>query len=335
MSVLMPIKIFFCYAHEDEALLNKLKIQLKPLQRQDLVDFWHDRNISAGTEWEQEINKHLDDADIILLLLSPDFMASDYCYGIEMKRALERHNRKEAHLIPIILRPVHWEGILGNIQALPTDAKPVMSSIWHSTDDALFNVAEGIRKEAEEIQSKARLKNQALENPTQSTASSQIKSPVQLSSTPIQSEHHIQLPMVTNLSSVPSRRPSIVDVFSIVWMIIGAIFVLTGCIMAFTSLFFVGLNLFPAGVANLFVGLMIFFIARSRKSSVAFVIGIFVGVTALLLGIGAIIITAANNNGIISDRSGGANAGIITIIAGVIILWTMSLRLLNKDRARD
>src|SRR5260370_26438550 len=146
----MPVKIFFCYAHEDENLLKKLKLQLTPIQRQGLVEIWHDRDISAGTDWEREIIEQLNSAQIILLLISPDFMASDYCYGIEMKRALERHNRKEARVIPVILRPVHWEDMLGNIQALPTDAKPV--SHWHRQDDALFIVAEGIRKIIRELE---------------------------------------------------------------------------------------------------------------------------------------------------------------------------------------
>ncbi len=140
----MSVTIFFCYAHEDEALLNKLKLHLRPLQRQGLIDVWHDRDISAGTEWEQEIKKHLNAAKIILLLVSPDFMDSDYCYSIEMRRALERHQRGEARVIPIILRPVYWQGILGNLQALPTDAKPVRS--WSDVDEALYDVAEGIRK---------------------------------------------------------------------------------------------------------------------------------------------------------------------------------------------
>src|SRR5437588_11802535 len=111
----MSVSIFFCYAHEDEDLLNKLKRHLWPLQRQGLITIWHDRDISAGTEWEQEISEQLNTAQIVLLLISPDFIASDYCYGIEMKRALERHNRKEAHVIPVILRSIDWHDILGNI----------------------------------------------------------------------------------------------------------------------------------------------------------------------------------------------------------------------------
>jgi TIR domain len=148
----MAVKIFFCYAHEDEELLNKLKTQLKPLQRQGLIDLWHDRDISAGTEWEREISTHLNDADIILLLVSPDFMNSDYCYSIEMKRAITRHEQGTTKVIPIILSYVHWQGEpLGKLQALPTDAKPVISASWYNLNEALFDVAEGIRKVIEKL----------------------------------------------------------------------------------------------------------------------------------------------------------------------------------------
>src|SRR5690348_3042969 len=101
----MAIKIFFCYAHEDELFLDKLKKYLSPLQRQGLIDVWYDRDISAGQEWEPELIKHLNKAQIILLLISPDFMNSDYCYSIEMKRAIKRHEHREATIIPVILRP--------------------------------------------------------------------------------------------------------------------------------------------------------------------------------------------------------------------------------------
>ncbi len=140
-----------CYAHEDEALLNKLKTHLRPLQRQGLIDVWHDRDISAGTEWESEIKKHLNEAEIILLLVSPDFIDSEYCYGIEMKRALERHQRGEARVIPIIVRPVYWQGILGTLQALPKDGLPVTDPDWHTLDRALYNVTESIRTVVEQL----------------------------------------------------------------------------------------------------------------------------------------------------------------------------------------
>lgn len=146
----MPIEIFFCYAREDEALLNQLKIHLKPLQRQGIIEMWYDRDISAGAEWEHEIDRHLSTSKIILLLISPDFMNSDYCYGVEMRRAMERHEGGEACVIPIILRHVYWQvEPLSKLQVLPTDAKPVTDPFWHNLDIAFYNITEGIRKVAE------------------------------------------------------------------------------------------------------------------------------------------------------------------------------------------
>jgi hypothetical protein len=160
--MLMAVTIFFCYAHEDEALLNKLKAYLKPLQRQGLVDVWYDRDISAGTDWEQQIKEQLNTAHIILLLVSPDFMASDYCYSIEMQRAIERHEQGEAHVIPIILRPVYWQDVLGKLQALPTDGLPVTDPDWHNIDRALYNVTEGIRNVAMKVMSSLTASSQML-----------------------------------------------------------------------------------------------------------------------------------------------------------------------------
>lgn len=68
-------------------------MQLRPLERQGLIEQWHDREISAGAEWEREIDKHLNTAQIILLMISPDFMNSEYCYNVEVKQAIERHKR--------------------------------------------------------------------------------------------------------------------------------------------------------------------------------------------------------------------------------------------------
>jgi hypothetical protein len=145
-------EIFFCYAREDEKLRIELEKQLNILKRQGFINFWHDREISAGTEWEREIDTHLNSAHIILLLVSPDFMVSDYCYSKEMTRAMERHEAGEACVIPVILRPVYWRGApFGKLQALPTDGKPVASSHWHNLDEAFYDVAEGIRKAVEEM----------------------------------------------------------------------------------------------------------------------------------------------------------------------------------------
>ena len=93
------IEIFYSYAHEDEALRKELEKHLTSLQRQGIIAGWHDRLISAGTEWEHQIDSHLNTAGIILLLISASFIASKYCYSIEMKRALERHEARGGHLV--------------------------------------------------------------------------------------------------------------------------------------------------------------------------------------------------------------------------------------------
>jgi hypothetical protein len=146
----MPVEVFCCYARKDQALLNDLKTHLSPLQRQNLIRIWNDTDITPGSNYETEINKHLNTAQIILLLVSSSFVASEYCYSIEMQRAIERHNRGEARVIPIILYPVHWQYTpIGKLQALPTNGKPI--STWQSRDDAFYDVVEGIRKAVEEI----------------------------------------------------------------------------------------------------------------------------------------------------------------------------------------
>src|SRR5260221_6440409 len=118
-GIYMVIKIFFCYARKDASLLEKLKTHLSPLRQRDIIDVWHDRDISAGAEWEQEIKEHLNAAQIILLLVSSDFIDSNYCYSIEMERAIERHERREARVIPIILRKCSWDITpLAGLQAL-------------------------------------------------------------------------------------------------------------------------------------------------------------------------------------------------------------------------
>lgn len=139
------IKVFCCYAHRDTSLLENLKAHLTLLQRQGLISLWVDTDISPGSNWEQEIEKHLNTAHIILLLISSDFLYSDYCYSKEMFRALDRHQREEAIVIPIILRPVYWQGApFAKLQVLPTGAKPILSSSWHSMDEALLDVVNGI-----------------------------------------------------------------------------------------------------------------------------------------------------------------------------------------------
>lgn len=154
----MLVKIFFSYAHEDEQLRKGLELQLRGLARQDLIEMWHDRDISAGTDWKQEINEYLNSADIILLLVSPNFIDLDYCYSVEMMRALERHERKEAVVIPVILRPIYWHNApFGKLQSLPTSVQYVTSSKWFNQDEAFFEVAEGIRSVIDKLSKEQKL----------------------------------------------------------------------------------------------------------------------------------------------------------------------------------
>src|SRR5579859_3795414 len=104
-----PLKLFYCYAHEDKVLRDTLDSHLSILKRQKLLEIWYDGRISAGAQWEDEIDKHLSSADIVLLLVSASFLASDYCYGKEMARALQRHEEGAVCVIPVILRPVYWK----------------------------------------------------------------------------------------------------------------------------------------------------------------------------------------------------------------------------------
>ena len=146
----IPIEVFFSYAHEDEELKDKLADQLAILQRLGVITKWHDRMIVAGTEWRQEIERRLNSAQIILLLISADFLASDFCYGEEMTRAIERHNSGEARTIPIILRACLWHNApFGKLQALPKNAKPVTS--WSNLDEAFENIAQGIERAVADI----------------------------------------------------------------------------------------------------------------------------------------------------------------------------------------
>lgn len=145
-----PIEVFFSYSHQDEQLRDELAKHLSILKRQGIITAWYDREISAGTEWAGEIDAHLNTAQVILLLISADFLASDYCYDIELTQAMERHAAQEARVIPVILREVDWKGAaFGKLQALPKNALPVNN--WANRDQAFADIARGIRKAVEEL----------------------------------------------------------------------------------------------------------------------------------------------------------------------------------------
>jgi hypothetical protein len=145
----MP-QVFFSYSHKDEALRDQLEVQLAMLKRQGLIDTWHDRRIDVGQELDGSISEQLLSADIVLLLISPDFLASDYCYDREMSVAMQRHEQGDATVIPIILRPCDWHPApFGKLRATPTDGKPVTQ--WPDRDLAMLDVAKDIRRAAEKI----------------------------------------------------------------------------------------------------------------------------------------------------------------------------------------
>ncbi|MCH8830615.1 MAG: toll/interleukin-1 receptor domain-containing protein, partial [Planctomycetes bacterium] len=129
---------------------------LAPLVRIGLIHEWYDHEILPGAEWEQEIADKLQEADIILLLISPDFAASKYCFEIELQAAMQRQEKKEAAVLPIIVRKTNaWQKLpagdrqLGALNALPTSAKPIPS--WNPRDDGWADVAAGVQRAAEAL----------------------------------------------------------------------------------------------------------------------------------------------------------------------------------------
>jgi hypothetical protein len=147
------VEVFCLYVHEDEKTRNELGKHLSVLEQQGVIKIWHDQRIIAGEAWKNSTNEYLESASIILLLISPDFMDSDYCYGTEMTRAIERHNEGTARVIPIILRPCDWQGSpFSKLQVLPKEGKPV--TLWVDRDSAFLDVVQGIRRAVESLAKK-------------------------------------------------------------------------------------------------------------------------------------------------------------------------------------
>lgn len=139
-----PATLFYSYSHKDQLLRADLDAHLALLKKQGLLSTWFDGEVLPGSEWRTEIEARLEKADIILLLVSADFLASDFCWGVELERAIQRHNSGEATLIPIILRPCDWlTAPFGRLQALPSDSKAVIQ--WEQKDEAWLTVAKGLR----------------------------------------------------------------------------------------------------------------------------------------------------------------------------------------------
>lgn len=154
------LTVFFSYAHEDEALRDQLERHLSMLRNSGVITTWHDRKIGAGQDWARSIDEHLAGAQIVLLLISADFLASGYCWGVEMKAALNRHRDGDAIVIPIMLRRVDCEGApFSGFQWLP-EGDPVTS--WSNRDEAFTNVAKGIRNAVNDLLRKEQQKTKDL-----------------------------------------------------------------------------------------------------------------------------------------------------------------------------
>lgn len=141
----MAWRVFYSYSHKDADLRERLGTYLAPLKQQLKISEWHDRKIEPGADWDTEISAQLDSADLILLLVSADFLASEYCFGAEVEKSLLRLKRGDVKVVPVLLKPCLWEeSRFSELQMIPRDAKPITS--WTSVDDALKDVASEIRK---------------------------------------------------------------------------------------------------------------------------------------------------------------------------------------------
>jgi len=148
-----PLSVFISYSHKDEEFKDELVVHLANLRRQGKIRAWQDRDIEAGAEWDAEIKQQLESAEIILLLITPRFLASEYCYDKEMQRAMERHGAGTARVIPIIVKPCDWQDTpFSKLQVVPKDAKPITK--WADQDEAFLDVVKGIRRSVESLQAK-------------------------------------------------------------------------------------------------------------------------------------------------------------------------------------
>lgn len=144
------IKVFCSYSHKDEHLKENMEAHLSSLERTGIIFQWNDRKIEPGEDWDTSINSHLSEADIILLLISPDFVASDYCFSSEMKIAVDLHNSKKAKTIPVFIRPCNFKSLpFAKLQGLPKDANPITK--WENEDDGWLDVTNGIERACHSI----------------------------------------------------------------------------------------------------------------------------------------------------------------------------------------
>jgi hypothetical protein len=170
------LSVFCSYAHADEKLWERLDKHFASLKKSGRISIWHDREIVPGADFAVEIDDHLATSDIVILLISPDFLSSDYCYSVEMKQALERRSAGHAKVLPIVLRPCDWQTTpIGRLKALPKDGKP--ATTWRRLDQAFLDTAKGLRKAVEEQSARPANKRPPRAVKPSSASSSQRRQP--------------------------------------------------------------------------------------------------------------------------------------------------------------
>ncbi len=144
------MKIFVSYSHRDEDTLERLKAHLSPLRRDGRIETWYDREIRAGGDIDEEISEQLETCNVYILLISPDFLNSDYCMDTEMTRAMERHEEGTARVIPIIVEDCYWKtSPFQKLKALPKDGKPI--SNWTNENTAFLNIVEEVARVVDDM----------------------------------------------------------------------------------------------------------------------------------------------------------------------------------------
>ena len=140
-----PIKLFISYAHEDQEYLDRLLIQLASMQRKNLIENWSDKAIAAGDKWDDAIKRAIEEASIVLFLVSPHFLASDYIHAVEVQKAIAQSQLDQSVIVPIIIRPCDFEDSdLSDFQALPKGAKAI--STYQIADVAWLEVEKGLKQ---------------------------------------------------------------------------------------------------------------------------------------------------------------------------------------------
>ncbi len=188
------MKIFISYSRKDKLYKNELLKQLSSLQRDKIIDGWHDSKLLPGDKWDEGIKKALYECDIVLFLVSADLMASEYINNTEIKISRERYENKEIKIIPVITRPCAWESTFGEFQALPKNAKPL--STWKNIDEGLLDITKGIIRIVDEIKNDETIKEN---NNSSSEPESPIKSGMNINNAGAKIGKQININEVNNL----------------------------------------------------------------------------------------------------------------------------------------